>query len=46
MTTDPTRALSAAIRTARSYFGTRHIPNYTGFSGYDPCGESEPEPVR
>jgi hypothetical protein len=34
------------IRTARGYYGTRHVPNYTGFGGYDLCGEIEPEPVR
>lgn len=34
------------IRTARCYHGTRHIPDHTGFGGYDLCGESEPEPVR
>ena len=34
------------IRTARGYYGTRHVPNYSGFGGYDLCGEIEPEPVR
>jgi hypothetical protein len=34
------------IRTARGYYGTRHVTNHTGFGGYDLCGEIEPEPVR
>lgn len=25
------------IRTARAEYGTRHVPNYTGFGGYDLC---------
>jgi hypothetical protein len=27
------------VRTSRSAHGTRHIPNGTGFGGYDLCGE-------
>jgi hypothetical protein len=34
------------IRTVRGYYGTRHVPNHTGFGGYDLCGEVEPEPIR
>jgi uncharacterized protein DUF6349 len=26
------------IRTARGHYGTRHVPNHTGFGGYDLCG--------
>ena len=26
------------IRTARQRYGTRHVPNHTGFGGYDLCG--------
>lgn len=33
------------IRTARQAMGTRHVPNHTGFGGYDLCGEiREPQP--
>ena len=34
------------IRTARGHYGTRHVPNATGFGGYDLCGHIDPEPVR
>ena len=34
------------IRTVRGGYGTRHVPDHTGFGGYDLCGEIEPEPVR
>ncbi|MDT0262300.1 DUF6349 family protein [Jatrophihabitans lederbergiae] len=34
------------IRTVRGYFGTRHVPAYTGFGGYDLCGEVRPDPDR
>ena len=34
------------IRTVRGEYGTRHVPDHTGFSGYDLCGLIEPEPVR
>lgn len=34
------------IRTARGHYGTRHVPDATGFGGYDLCGQVEPEPVR
>jgi hypothetical protein len=27
------------IRTVRGRYGTRHVPNHTGFGGYDLCGE-------
>lgn len=27
------------IRTSRRRYGTRHVPNHTGFGGYDLCGE-------
>ena len=30
------------IRTARQGIGTRHVPNVTGFGGYDLCGLVEP----
>ena len=32
------------IRTRRKGIGTRHVPNRTGFGGYDLCGEVEPDP--
>jgi hypothetical protein len=31
------------IRTARTYYATRHVPCYTGFGGYDLSGQIEPE---
>jgi Family of unknown function (DUF6349) len=34
------------IRTVRGRYGTRHVPDHTGFGGYDQCGLIEPEPVR
>jgi hypothetical protein len=37
---------SGPIRTARGHAGTRHVPDHTGFGGYDLCGQIEPEPVR
>ena len=27
------------IRTLRTTYGTRHVPNHTGFGGYDLCGQ-------
>ena len=32
------------IRTARSHYGTRHVPDYTRFGGDDPRDAIEPEP--
>ena len=32
------------IRTSRRRYGTRHIPNHTGFGGYDLCGEVVDQP--
>ena len=34
------------IRTARGHGGTRHVPDHSGFGGYDLCGQIEPEPLR
>ena len=34
------------ICTVRGEYGTRHVPDHTGFGGYDLCGLIEPEPVR
>jgi hypothetical protein len=31
-------ASGGPIRTARQQYGTRHVPNRTGFGGYDLCG--------
>lgn len=31
------------IRTARQRYGTRHVPDHTGFGGYDLCGAITPE---
>ena len=33
------------IRTRRSTYGTRHVPNHTGFGGYDLCGETTDQPA-
>jgi hypothetical protein len=33
------------IRTTRRRYGTRHVPNHTGFGGYDLCGEVQAEPA-
>lgn len=30
------------IRTSRGAYGTRHVPNHTGFGGYDMCGDIQP----
>jgi hypothetical protein len=30
------------IRTSRTGCGTRHVPDHTGFGGYDICGEIRP----
>ena len=35
---------SGPIRTSRSTYGTRHVPNHTGFGGYDLCGEMTDKP--
>ena len=41
----PSRWLQSGgpIRTSRIGCGTRHIPDHTGFGGYDMCGEARPE---
>jgi len=33
------------IRTRRNTYGTRHVPNHTGFGGYDLCGEITDQPA-
>ncbi len=33
-------AAGGPIRTARAGVGTRHVPNHTGFGGYDLCGDT------
>ncbi len=38
------RAPGAPIRTTRSPYGTRHVPNYSPYGGYDLAANHTPEP--